>query len=177
MNFTILEGGGWRPFLRLYSLPPTMIMRIWALCCTISGWRNLLCCIPAALHFWRSATLKRSSIQTLRLSSATGGGLTQQLYMNGLHAMIAFLADIRMRTAYGVVRRKHPGEECHHKAEVPQKAFRQTFYSACNAYHQIIKRQKMPSAVSRLLQAHVCGVMPQLGIHVCFHMITLPRDC
>ena len=115
---------------------------------------------PSGITFLAFCNFEVFVDSTLRLSSATGGGLTQQLYMNGLHAMIAFLADIRMRTAYGVVRRKHPGEECHHGAEIPQKASRQTFYSACNAYHQIIKRHKIPSAVSRLLQAHVSGVMP-----------------
>lgn len=136
----LYDFGRWWPAsfsLRLYSLPPTMIMRIWALCCTISGWRNLSCCIPAALHFWRSAHLKRSSIQTWRLSSATGRDLTQYLYMNGLHAMVEFFVDIRMRAACSVVN-KHPGEACYHGAAVLQNGISPDFYSTCNAYHQII---------------------------------------
>ena len=132
---------GRRLFLRLYSLPPTMIMRIWALCCTISGWRNLLCCIPAALHFWRSANLNLALVfrRWRRLDATPVHDWPSR------HDRMSF----RHSHANGIRRGKKsfPERSVTTEPQFFKWHFARPFYSACNAYHQILKKKENLSAV------------------------------
>jgi hypothetical protein len=107
----------------------------------------------------------------------------QQLYMNGITAMIECLFDIRTRMAYGVVKKTSQRGMSPRSRSSSKMAFRQTFYSACNAYHQIHNGQNPLPAVSRLLHIFVKCTFKRhdasawyLYVPSHLHMMNLPRD-